>query len=88
MDKITCALTGVEIDLTHRPEEIVRQGVIKRLLNCGYPTSRLAMEHSIKMGSSTKKCDIAILDREDKPFALIECKRSGQNRGGGALPVR
>ena len=87
MSKIICALTGVEIDIQHQPEEIVRQDVIKRLLGLGYPKNRLVKEIKIPMGSSVKRCDIAIMDRECKPFGLIECKRQGATHAAGAMQL-
>jgi type I restriction enzyme M protein len=62
-------------------EEYVRQEMIKTLVNeYGYPLLSMATEFSIKLGSATKKVDIAIFpdDAENKQETLIhivECKK-------------
>lgn len=46
-------ITGQEIDVTHKPEEIVRQNYLKVLHEeYGYPIEHLAKEVPIKDGTS------------------------------------
>lgn len=62
-------------------EEFVRQELIKTLVNeYGYPLTSMATEFPIKLGSATKKTDIAIfLDgfehKQETVMLIIECKK-------------
>ncbi|MBS1735276.1 MAG: type I restriction enzyme HsdR N-terminal domain-containing protein [Bacteroidetes bacterium] len=57
------------------PEEWVRQNVIGYLdLIKHYPTSLIAIEKEIKLGSLSKRCDIIIYRRNALPWMIIECK--------------
>lgn len=50
--KIIHYLSGQEIDVTNKPEEIVRQEYIKRLVEeYGYPSENIAEEVPIYYGS-------------------------------------
>lgn len=73
------------IDGTFRnntPEEYVRQNIEKRLVNeHEYPSSLIRIEFPIKVGSSSKRVDIAIFPEGTKEFKqeniqiIIECKK-------------
>ena len=82
-------LTGVDIDVTNKPEEIVRQNFIK-ILNkeYGYPKENIATEVSIYSGSSEvkdvvtgtpKRADIVVYKDEkqkyDEIYLIVECKQ-------------
>lgn len=82
-------LTGKEIDITHKPEEVVRQKYLKTLhLEYGYPKENMATEVSIKSGSSEvtdvvtgapKRADIVIYkdskQKYDEIYIIVECKQ-------------
>jgi type I restriction enzyme M protein len=82
-------LTGKEIDITNKPEEIVRQNFLKVLnKEYGYPKEHMAREVSIYSGSSEikdvitdkpKRADIVIYKDEkqkyDEIYAIVECKQ-------------
>ena len=73
------------IDGTFRnnsPEEYVRQNIEKRLVNeHEYPSNLIRIEFPIKVGSSTKRVDIAIFPEDTTDFTqenvqlIIECKK-------------
>lgn len=73
------------IDGTFRndtPEEYVRQNIEKRLVNeHSYPKNLLRVEKSIKVGSASKRIDIAVYPEESPSDAqefiniIIECKK-------------
>ena len=75
------------IDGTFRkdtPEEYVRQTIEKRLVDeHRYSKFQICVEYSVKMGSSNKRADIVIFDKnldaiqhtQDKVKIIIECKR-------------
>lgn len=69
-----------------KPEEIIRQLCIKRLLDLGYTHDQMALEVGVKMGSSThsKAADIVIY-REAilklTPYIVIELKRPSRKDG-------
>ncbi|HUV08983.1 MAG TPA: type I restriction enzyme HsdR N-terminal domain-containing protein, partial [Spirochaetia bacterium] len=62
-------------------EEFVRQEMIKTLVNeYGYPLTSMATEFPVKIGSSTKKLDIAVFPDDDEHkqetvSLIIECKK-------------
>jgi type I restriction enzyme M protein len=82
-------LTGEEIDITHKPEELVRQKYLKILHEeYGYPKDNLAKEVSIKNGISEvtdvltgkpKRADIVVYKdsqhKYDEIYIIIECKQ-------------
>ncbi|HZH32216.1 MAG TPA: N-6 DNA methylase [Pyrinomonadaceae bacterium] len=67
-----------EKDVQLKPEEIVPQLYLHRLMNdYGYPKQRIAVEFPVKFGSSTKKADIVIRDRKhhDSAYIIVELKK-------------
>jgi len=61
--------------LTVTPEEWVRQHIILYLIHHHqYPKGLFALEKGMKYNSLHKRFDILVLDRNGKPFLLIECK--------------
>ncbi|RYX82131.1 SAM-dependent methyltransferase [bacterium] len=69
-----------------KPEEIVRQLYIYRLLNTyKYPPSRIAIEHGVQMGHDIhdKRADIVIFDKDDPKAAyiIIEVKKPKRKDG-------
>lgn len=77
--KVLCFITGVLRADT--PEENVRQRWARALVeDYGYPKSDIGVETKIKMGRSSKKCDLAIfrsgLEHKQENIAIcIEAKR-------------
>lgn len=79
------------------PEEYVRQNIEKRLVNeHEYPKSLISVEFSIKVGSASKRVDIALFPEDCTNFSqenikiIIECKKdsikpSDKNDGIGQL---
>ncbi len=79
------------------PEEYVRQNIEKRLVNeHEYPKNLISVEFSIKIGSASKRVDIAIFSEDSTSFSqenikiIIECKKdsikpSDKNDGVGQL---
>lgn len=79
------------------PEEYVRQNIEKRLVNeHEYPKSLITIEYSIKVGSSTKRVDIALYPENCTDFSqenikiIVECKKdsikpSDKKEGVGQL---
>jgi type I restriction enzyme M protein len=67
------------------PEEYVRQNIERRLVKeLGYIPERIAVEFQIKVGSSTKRVDIAIfpdgvLHKQENIDIIIECKNEKVN---------
>lgn len=57
------------------PEEWVRQNFIQFLLSANYPSSLIAIEKKIMVGSLTKRCDIVVYSRNATPFMIVECKQ-------------
>ena len=64
--------------ITLKPEEIVRQLLIDKLINeYGYPVSRMQVEYPVYFGREIKRADIVIMD-EDRPlvpYIVIEVKK-------------
>ena len=63
------------------PEEYVRQTIEKRLVNeHGYPTKQIRIEYALQIGSSKRRADIVIFDKNCTGLAqenvkiIIECK--------------
>jgi type I restriction enzyme M protein len=62
-------------------EEYVRQEMIKTLVSeYGYPLTSMATEYPVKLGSATKKIDIAIFPdgvehKQESVSRIIECKK-------------
>ncbi|NJM41598.1 MAG: N-6 DNA methylase [Anaerolineae bacterium] len=75
---LTCLAT--DKDRAAKPEEVVRQLWLRRLMNhYGYPKARLRIELPITFGRDTsKRADIVILDK-DRPgvfYLIIEVKKT------------
>ncbi|MCC5946301.1 MAG: type I restriction enzyme HsdR N-terminal domain-containing protein [Bernardetiaceae bacterium] len=65
------------------PEEEVRVEMYLRLvINMKYPPLRIVFEYDVKMGSSYRYVDIAILadDVSRKVFMVVECKRADASK--------
>lgn len=74
-NEIFYAASGIGFPLT--PEEQVRAEIYAKILyHYRYPAERIAFEYPVKMGSSYKRVDILILDEFQKPFCIVECKKS------------
>lgn len=73
---LKCLATGK--DRPAKPEEIVRQLWIRRLMReYEYPADRLRIEHPIQFGREVKKADIAVMDK-DRPtveLMVVEVKK-------------
>lgn len=59
-----------------KPEEIVRQLYINRLINeYGYNENRIKIEHNINFGREVKRADIVVLEKEQNEcYIIIETK--------------
>jgi len=71
-----------------KPEEVVRQLYLKRLLeDYGYPKTRIAVEYPVKFGSETKFADIVIRDKDhpDSAYIIIELKKPKWKEGKDQL---
>ncbi len=65
-------------DIQVKPEEIVRQLMLDKLINeYGYPLELLAVEFVVTFGSSKKYADIVILNKADKTsvYCVLEIKK-------------
>ena len=73
---LKCQIRGKEVQA--KPEEIVRQLWIHRLINhYKYPASRLTIEYPVTFGrDSSKRADIVVLDadRPTVPYIIVEVK--------------
>lgn len=81
---LKCYATGK--DRPAKPEEIVRQLYLKKLMDhYGYPAERIAVEKPVQFGSSVheKAADIVVWDKDDKTAAqiIIECKKPKRTDG-------
>src|SRR4051794_33079281 len=62
------------------PEEYVRQEIEKSIVReYGYPREEIAVEFSVKLGSSRRRADLAIFPegaphRQESAWAILECK--------------
>lgn len=77
-----------ERDVQVKPEEIVRQLYLYRLMNhYGYPKQRIAVEFPVKFGSATKKADIVIRDKKhnDSAYVVVELKKPKWKEGKDQL---
>jgi type I site-specific restriction endonuclease len=57
------------------PEEWVRQHVIAWLESENYPAALISVERELNVAGLSKRFDIAVFDRKNNPFLLVECKR-------------
>lgn len=65
-------------DIQVKPEELVRQLMLDKLLNeYNYPLDLLAVEYSVSFGISKKLADIVILNKVDKTsvYCVLEIKK-------------
>ena len=80
--KVKCLVRNKDIVL--KPEEVVRQLFIDRLINeYGYPTSRMQVEYPVYFGREVKRADIVIMD-EDRPlvpYIVVEVKKPKMKDG-------
>ncbi len=83
---IRCLIRDKDIKL--KPEEIVRQLYLRRLLNTyHYPKNRIAVEFSVQMGSEKKSADIVILDKDHptSAYIIVELKKPKWKEGKDQL---
>jgi hypothetical protein len=76
--KVLCVIRKSYIKYT--PEEKVRQAFIKYLIHeKEIPKHRIKVEEYVKpFGSEIGRIDILILDNEDNPFIIYECKKENE----------
>jgi type I restriction enzyme M protein len=80
-----------ERDVQIKPEEIVRQLYLQRLMNdYGYERKRIAVEFPVKFGSATKKADIVIRDKKhtESAYIIVELKKPKWKEGKDQLARR
>lgn len=73
-------------DRPAKPEEIVRQLYIKKLIDqYGYSKDRLRIEKEVYFGSTIheKRADIVVIEKDtpDTPYIIIECKKAKRKDG-------
>ena len=73
-------------DRPAKPEEIVRQLYLKKLIeDYGYPVDRIDVEKPVQMGSTVhdKPADIVIWDKDDPTavYIVVECKKPTRSDG-------
>jgi len=70
---VWCVIRKKELLCT--PEEWVRQHIIHDLINYkNIPIGLIASEYALNYNGRSKRADIVIFDRENKPLMIIECK--------------
>ncbi|MDB2657051.1 type I restriction enzyme HsdR N-terminal domain-containing protein [Crocinitomicaceae bacterium] len=69
---VDCLIRQKKLVLT--PEEWVRQHVLHYLIEMGVPKGLIASEVSLKYNERTKRADIVIYGRDQKPKFIVECK--------------
>jgi len=72
---VNCLVRKKEIQL--KPEEVVRQLYLDKLINeYGYDTSLFAVHSEVTMGSSGKRADIVVYEKErpKQPYIIVELK--------------
>lgn len=68
-----------------KPEERVRQWCVHELLRTyGYKITDITFEHRVKVGSKNYRIDI-LIQRDDKPFIVVECKKQGSKQHESGL---
>ncbi len=75
-------------DIQVKPEEIVRQLMIDKLINeYGYPIDLIEVEYSVSFGREKKFADIVILNKKDKTsvYCVIEIKKHKAKDGKDQL---
>jgi len=71
-------------DIQAKPEEIVRQLLIDKLLNeYNYPKELFQIEYKVTFGREKKSADIVILNKRDKtsPYIIVEVKKANAKDG-------
>ncbi|MGH8427174.1 MAG: type I restriction enzyme HsdR N-terminal domain-containing protein [Gammaproteobacteria bacterium] len=73
-------------DRPAKPEEIVRQLYIRKLMDdYGYPKDRFRIEKEVYFGSTVheKRADIVIIEKDtlDTPYIIVECKKARRKDG-------
>jgi len=71
-------------DIQAKPEEIVRQLMIDKLINeYGYTIDLIDVEHSVSFGREKKYADIVILNKKDKTsvYCVLEIKKHSAKDG-------
>ena len=64
-------------DLVLTPEEWVRQHVIHFLISDkNIPLGLIASEYSLEYNGLSKRADIVVFNREQRPILIVECKAS------------
>jgi type I restriction enzyme M protein len=81
---LNCDATGK--DRPAKPEEIVRQLYVKKLMDdYGYPAERIAIEKPVRFGSAVheKAADIVVWDKDapNTAYIIIECKKPKRSDG-------
>jgi len=69
---VDCLIRQKKLVLT--PEEWVRQHVLHFLMERGVPKGLIGSEVSLKYNERTKRADIVIYGRDQKPKFIVECK--------------
>jgi len=75
-------------DLVAKPEEIVRQLMLDKLINeYGYPVELLEVEYTVNFGREKKFADIVILNKSDKTsvYCVLEIKKHKAKDGKDQL---
>lgn len=73
-------------DRPAKPEEIVRQLYLNKLINhYGYPKDRIRIEKEVWFGSTVhdKRADIVVIEKDttDTPYIIVECKKAKRKDG-------
>jgi hypothetical protein len=61
-------------NLVCTPEEWVRQHVVHYLISKGIPEGLIASEYSLEYNGRSKRADLVVFDREQRPVLVVECK--------------
>ena len=79
---IKCLIREKEVQA--KPEEIIQQLVLDKLLNqYDYPAELIRVLHPVKFGREVKQADIVILNKKDKSsiYCVIEVKKHKERDG-------
>lgn len=79
---IKCLIREREIQL--KPEEVIRQLFIYKLLNFyGYPKNQIQVERGVNFGREVKRADIVIMekDRPEVEYIIVEVKKPNLKDG-------
>ena len=79
---IKCLIREREIQL--KPEEVIRQLFIYKLLNFyGYPKNQIQVERGVNFGREVKRADIVIMekDRHEVEYIIVEVKKPNLKDG-------